>query len=157
MNEEMTHRFSDDGLKLVLTRLDSIDGRLDSICTDLDSVKADLTSVKLRLDSMDSRLNSVEIRVSSIDIRLTELEEKVDRRLMETRPIWEQVLARLDNVESDVGGVRIDLSAFRLETSDRFDLLNEKFGAFNEDMLNLRAGHRRLDKRIDKIESERPQ
>jgi chromosome segregation ATPase len=35
----------------------------------------------------------------SIDTRLTTLEDKVERRLQDTRPIWEQVLTRLTAVE----------------------------------------------------------
>ena len=41
-------------------------------------------------------------RLDSIDSRLTALEDKVDRRLPDTRPIWEQVLVRLDGVEGQL-------------------------------------------------------
>ena len=60
MGEEPTQNLPQDGVGLILARLDSIDGRL------------------------------------------TALEEKVDRRLQETRPIWEQVLVRLDAVEAQL-------------------------------------------------------
>jgi hypothetical protein len=39
----------------------------------------------------------------SIDARLTALEDKVEHRLHDTRPIWEQVLVRLTGVETRLG------------------------------------------------------
>jgi hypothetical protein len=41
-------------------------------------------------------------RFDSLDGRLTKLEEKVDARLRETRPIWEAMQARLESVENEV-------------------------------------------------------
>ena len=38
-------------------------------------------------------------QLESLNSRMTALEEKVDRRLQETRPIWEQVLSRLDTID----------------------------------------------------------
>ena len=58
-------------------------------------------------------LRQILARLDSMDARLTTLEEKVDRRLQETRPIWEAVLeqlkevnARLDRNEKEIGAMR---------------------------------------------------
>ena len=72
MSDEITQKLSNNDFKLILDRLDSI----------------------------DSRLGSLETRLEAVETRLTTLEEKVDRRLQETRPIWEQVLARINGLES---------------------------------------------------------
>jgi predicted nuclease with TOPRIM domain len=40
------------------------------------------------------------IRLTSLDERMTSLEDKVDARLRETRPIWEGVQQRLTEIES---------------------------------------------------------
>jgi hypothetical protein len=40
-------------------------------------------------------------RFDSMDARHTALEEKVDRRLQETRPIWESVQAELKELKND--------------------------------------------------------
>jgi hypothetical protein len=71
-----------------------------------------------RFDAIDARLNEV-------DQRLTTLEERVDRRLRETRPIWEQVLARLDALET--------------EARNGFRRLSREIGIIGKDMLELRA------------------
>ena len=39
-------------------------------------------------------------RLTNLEGRIDTLEEKVDARLRETRPIWEAVLSRLDLIES---------------------------------------------------------
>lgn len=39
------------------------------------------------------------VRLSSVETRLTSLEEKVDERLRETRPIWEGIQAQLKEME----------------------------------------------------------
>jgi hypothetical protein len=45
-------------------------------------------------------LANINQRFNGLDSRLTGLEEKVDSRLQETRPIWEAVLVRLDRIEA---------------------------------------------------------
>ena len=89
--------------------------------------------ILVRLDSIDSRLGNVEGR-------LTALEDKVDRRLQDTRPIWEQVLMRLDSFESEL---RSGLRGFERQV-----------GKLAEDVLKVRADQRGLEDRMDKLESK---
>jgi tetrahydromethanopterin S-methyltransferase subunit G len=79
-------------------------------------------------------------RLDSVDERLTTLEDRVDRRLQETRPIWEQVLARLDSLESEV--------------RTGFRRIERNVGTLIKDVLEVRADQRDLEDRMDKIESK---
>src|SRR5947209_10219052 len=88
----------------------------------------------------NDHLRLILARLDSIDSRLTTLEDKVDRRLMETRPIWEQVLARLDNLEN---GMR-----------DGFRRLERQMALLATDVLEVRADQRDLERRVDKLEPE---
>ena len=65
----------------------------------------------------DNGVRQILALLNSINTRLTALEEKVDRRLQETRPIWEQVLSRLTDIETRLSGVesRLDSVEKRLE------------------------------------------
>jgi hypothetical protein len=54
--------------------------------------------------------------------RLASLEDKVDARLRETRPIWEAVLARVEVVDSKLDVLGRDLLETRAET----DLLKKR-------------------------------
>jgi DNA repair ATPase RecN len=85
----------------------------------------------------------------SMDARLTTLEDKVDRRLQETRPIWEQVLVRLTNVEERLTNVEQELVGVKQgldkvearlgKVEDEVDNLVRKFRLFNEDILKYRT------------------
>jgi hypothetical protein len=88
----------------------------------------------------DGDLNLILTRLDSIDARLTTLEDKVERRMQETRPIWEQVLAKLGELENEMRG--------------GFRKLERQVGLLAEDVLVVRADQRDLEKRVTKLESE---
>jgi len=88
-------------------------------------------------------LQQILARLDSIDARLTTLENKVDRRLQETRPIWEQVLAKIDNLEN--------------EMRNGFRRLERQVGLLAEDVLIVRADQRELEQRVSKLEPESAQ
>jgi tetrahydromethanopterin S-methyltransferase subunit G len=127
-----------------------------------------VSQILARLDSIDSRLGNVEGRLSA-------LEDKVDRRLQETRPIWEQVLVRLDGVEGQLvsfGGrmdgferrldgfeSRLDgfekrLDDFGLELRSSLRRFERQVGKLAKDVLEVRADQADLEDRMDKIESK---
>lgn len=54
------------------------------------------------LKTILAELRSAKAQLTTIDNRLTTLEEKVDRRLMETRPIWESVLEQLKEINGRI-------------------------------------------------------
>jgi chromosome segregation ATPase len=58
-------------------------------------------------------LRQILARLDSIDTRLATLEEKVDRRLQETRPIWESVLEQLKEVNTRLTRVEDENKDFR--------------------------------------------
>lgn len=100
-------------------------------------------------------------RLDSIDSRLTALEDKVDRRLQDTRPIWEQVLVRLDAVEGQlvIFGGQLDgfekrLDDFGGELRSSLRSFERQVGRLAEDVLKVRADQRGLEERMDKIESK---
>lgn len=68
----------------------------------------------------DDALRQILARFDSLDARVTALEEKVDRRLQDTRPIWEQVLTRLTEVEEH-------LTKSLKKVQDEVFLLRRKF------------------------------
>lgn len=49
-----------------------------------------------------SELAAIRTDIAALDKRLTMLEDKVDARLRETRPIWENVLVKLTTIETTV-------------------------------------------------------
>ncbi|HJQ34377.1 MAG TPA: hypothetical protein VJ866_19510 [Pyrinomonadaceae bacterium] len=93
----------------------------------------------------------------SIDTRLTALEEKVERRLQDTRPIWEQVLTRLTAVEERLTAVEEELKNLGIrvrKVEDEVDSLGRKFREFNRDILKLQNRDDDISERMDRIEAE---
>ena len=80
---------------------------------------------------LNTRLDGLETRFDGLDARLSTLEEKVDARLRETRPIWEGVLQRLTAIEAE------------LQT------FNRQLRTVVTDLFNLRV-------RVEKLEDEQP-
>ena len=85
-----------------------------------------------------AKVRSIDTRLISVENRLEGLETKVDERLRETRPIWEQALKEI-----------LDL---RLEVKN----LSRKQDILHDDILNVRADHRELIQRIDNLEHNSP-
>jgi chromosome segregation ATPase len=75
-------------------------------------------------------------RFDALDARLNNLEVRVDARLHETRPIWEAVLSRLDNIENEMKSI------------------NRRMRVLHDDILRAREEQEDLRERVTKLESE---
>jgi archaellum component FlaC len=95
----------------------------------------DLQLILARLDSIDSRLTSLETRMMT-------LEEKVDRRLQETRPIWESVLEQLKEMNTRLTKVENENNDFR-----------RMFRSTFSDMARMQDG---LEERVERLEGRNP-
>ena len=134
MSEDLTQNLPHDDLKLILTRLDSIDSRL-----------------------------------GGVDSHLTTLEDKVDWRLRETRPIWERALAEIaetregleklrGEMHEELGNLRTEMregnEKLRADTEMGLYRVERQIEVLNGTILDVRTDIRFLDKRVDKLESE---
>lgn len=108
-----------------------------------------VSQILARLDSIDSRLVNVEGRLSA-------LEDKVDRRLQETRPIWEQVLVRLDGVEGQLVSFGGRIDGFEEELRSSLRRFGRQVEVLAKDVFEVRADQRDLDRRMDKLEPLEP-
>ena len=98
-------------------------------------VFARFDAIEARFDTMESRFDA---RFSSIDARLDGLEIRVqalEARALDTKPIWERALAEI------------------LEVKQGVEDLNRKIDLLNQDVLQVRADQRRVEKRMDALES----
>ena len=95
--------------------------------------------------------------LNSMNGRLRTLEEKVDRRLQDTRPIWEQVLSRLTDIEARLTNVETRLTSIekRLEgVEDKVYNLTRKFRVYYDDLMKMQDSQEDLDERVRRLESE---
>ncbi len=107
----------------------------------------------------------------SMDARLTALEDKVERRLQDTRPIWEEVLTRLTAVDERLTKVEERLAAVEerltkveerltgVETrlgkvEDEVYGLHRKVRIFSVDIVKLQDKDDDLEERLKRMEAE---
>src|ERR1051325_7133481 len=131
-----------------------------------------------RFDGVDERFERIEGRLVNVEITISKLEA----RQYDTKPIWEQVLAavveinaRLDKMDLRFDGIdaRLDKMDLRFDGTDarldkmdlRFDQqdtvldngfrsVERKMDVLNKYFLETRADQRYLDDRLEKLESQ---
>lgn len=123
MNEERTRELSDNR-----SFEERVFARFDAMEA---RFEARFSSIDARLDRVDARLDRVEARLDGLDIRVQALEA----RALDTKPIWERALAEILLVKQGV------------------EDLNRKIDVLNQDVLQVRADQRRVEIRMDALES----
>ncbi len=89
-----------------------------------------------------ARFDALDARFDNLEGRLEALEEQSERRALETKPIWERALAEILEVKEGLIEVREGL--FNVE---------RKLDVLSLDIVQVRSDQRRLEKRIDKVET----
>ena len=124
MSEDLTQNLPGGDLTRILARFDSMDARF---------------------DSMDTRFDSIDARLDSMDARLTTLEDKVEQRLLETRPIWESVLEQLKEMSAQLTEVNTRLTRVEHASSDFRRMFRAAYSDFSRVQDNF-------EERLDKLE-----
>ena len=91
-------------------------------------------------------LRFIRERLDSIDSRLATLEDRVDRRLQETRPIWERALNETIETRAEVVKVEDRLGRIENEIKDMRRMFRHTFS----DVARVQED---LEERLDRIEA----
>lgn len=118
----------------------SLEDKVDRLITIVQSMDSRLENVETRLDSLETRLDSLETRLAS-------LETKVDERLKDTRPIWEEV-------QTQLAGLRESQDRLRGEMEKGFRLVDRRLESQPVEYDKLYRYHRDLEERVEKIEKQ---
>lgn len=89
MSEDLTQKLpksDSEMLTLILTTTQNLERRFDHL--------------EERIGNLEVRIGKLEIRVEQIDTRLISLEQKVEERLYDTRPIWHKVVADIAQLQT---------------------------------------------------------
>jgi len=151
---------------LMQLRLDAIDSRLDGIDSRLDGIDSRLNTIDSRLTGTESRLDTIDSRLNEIDFRVEALDKKVEERLYDTRPIWEQVVANVMQLQE--GQQRLEASLYegqkridkKLGSSGNGSLeiktflrdILRRMSIFNDTLLTIRADYRDIYDRVRHLE-----
>jgi len=101
------------------------------------------------VEPIGRHLDNLEKQQADVNVRLESLETKVDQRLRETRPVWENVLAQLTKLKKEV-------DELRTETASGFRGVDRKIGVLAKNMVDMTAEIQELRDLIEKLESQSP-
>lgn len=118
-------------------------------------------------EETNARLQNVEESQDALKAQFENLDAKVEKRLQNTRPIWESVQSRLTDLDKKVDGIgelrtemesrftklETDIQDLRTETASGFRATVRKIGVVMENLVGLTADIRELQDRIEKLES----
>ncbi len=109
-----------------------------------------------RLSSSDGeKLTQILTAVQSLDLRVGNLEQKVEERLYDTRPIWEKVNADIgqlqegqQRLEQGQEFLRGEMREMRTQLRD----FSRKFSIFNDTLTQIQADYRDIYDRVRELE-----
>src|SRR6266849_2151645 len=113
-----------------------------------------------KLDRIITAVEGLDTRLLSVEAGLHSLEAKVEKRLKETRPMWEAVQVQLTELrgelKADMGELRSEFKAelekVRGETEKGFRRLGHKIDLHVHMVEELHADLRDHQERLDKLE-----
>ncbi len=125
----------------ILNLLQSLVAKVDNLTTEVQEIKTDQQDLKLRVGGIENNMVYFATRLQS-------LEEKVEARLHDTRPIWQAVLERLTTIESDLVSLKSDMTVVKSDIDflkQGQERIEKQFLDFRQDVLN----------RLDKLEDQK--
>ncbi|MFN2576880.1 MAG: hypothetical protein ABR607_04215 [Pyrinomonadaceae bacterium] len=85
------------------------------IRTDITEIRTDITEIRTDITEIRVQQSAMAKNIGALDQRVTSLEDTVDKRLKETRPIWESVQMQLQRLSEKFDGVLMEFSELRGE------------------------------------------
>jgi chromosome segregation ATPase len=96
---------------------------------------------------------------ANLNRRLSMLETKVDERLRETRPIWQQLVSDVAEVKSDVAAMKSEVADVKSEAAGIkkvLELTNHKLDQVILEVADVRAQCRMMNAQISRLEQDAP-
>lgn len=130
----------------VISLLKTLLTQVNVLTSNVEDVKTDVQGLKSWANVTDNRLANMENKIVDFATQLNNLDEKVEKRLHDTRPIWEAALARLDNLETNVEAVKADVATIKSDIAanksnqetlkQNQENLEKEFRAFRQEVLS---------------------
>ncbi len=117
--------------------------------------KLDLMLIEAR--RTNDRLTGVETEVASLNTRFTKLEEKVEDRLKDTRPIWQAIHAQTEKIIEDVAQLKEGLArveARQVVFEDKMDDLIDGIAVLSADVIEVRGGADKIEETSRRFRAE---
>lgn len=88
-------------LKLVLEKLDKIDGRMDNLENKMDRLEGKVDNLEVKVDNLEVKVDNLEVKVDNLEVKVDNLEAKVECLDGEVKGLKEQVTEVQMTLEND--------------------------------------------------------
>ena len=85
-----------------------------------------------KLDEIISLVREMDGRLRNVETRLSSLEQKVDERLYDTRPLWEGVQVQLAEIKVEVDELKSEIGELRTGQEKGFRKVDRQFDMFSK-------------------------
>lgn len=144
MNEDSTQQLLVTRVNELILMVEPIGGQISNLEK---HVNEKLDKIEEQQTEFGARHDRLEKQQAEFGVKLDSLETKVDQRLRETRPIWENVLSQLAELHKEIDGLRA-------ETASGFRAVDRKIGVVSKNMVDMTADLQELRGVIEKLESQ---
>ncbi|PYS68631.1 MAG: hypothetical protein DMF69_19635 [Acidobacteria bacterium] len=137
MNEDLTNK---------LPKRDS--EKLDLIVTAVQALTSKTTS-------LEGNFALMQLRFDAIDSQVQALDKKVEERLYDTRPIWDQVVANVALLQEGQQRIEKTLEDSRNESRESRTVLRDilrRMSIFNDTLVTIQADYRDIYDRVRHLE-----
>ena len=101
----------------------------------IDFIVSAVQSLAVSMETVKEDIKELKIGLQDAVSRIAELEQAAQERALDTKPIWERALVEI------------------LEIRKGVEDINRKLDVLNQDVLQVRADQRRVEKRMDELTS----
>ena len=112
-----------------------------------------LTAIKNLETNVRSSIDNLVTWVTNVDGRLRGLEQRLETRLHDTRPIWHKVVADISQLQASQDGMRADLREINRKT----DTITRDQAVFNDALHKVQGDFHLIDERLRRLEVNRNQ
>ena len=110
-----------------------------------------LTAMKNMETHVRSSIDNLVTWITSVDTRLSGLEQKLEARLHDTRPIWHKVVADISQLQASQDEMRGDLREINRKT----DTITRDQSVFNDALHKVQGDFHIIDERLRRLEVNR--
>ena len=106
----------------------------------------DLTKKLPKTDS--EKIALILTTVQNLEIRVTTLENKVEERLHDTRPIWEKALADIAQLQEGQNRLEVDVREIKISVRN----MDRRMSVINDTLTAIKADYKDIDERVHQLE-----
>ena len=106
-------------------------------------------------ETYDERLSRVFDAVQQLTVRVDDLDRKMDERHYDTRPIWEHVASKVDQIDAGLQELRQNQQDLRQESRGLKTYLRDilrRMSIFNDTLVAIQADYRDIYDRVRGLE-----